>query len=224
MKARDYKDHIKNKKFTANDQAPLIQRYEVKQKISEAILRLAGWRVDKQLPALDRYVLIAYPHTSNWDFVLGMLAKWSLQLPLNWVAKHSIFRGPLRPLLIAMGGVPLNRQKSSGFIEKNIELFRQRDKFILGLMPEGTRSKTRRWKTGFYHIARGADVPIALGYLDYRHKVIGVAKLIYPSGDIHRDFEQIKAFYADKQGYRPENQGDLRIDDHSDKPAQQGER
>lgn len=191
----------------------------MKQKISDAILRLAGWRVDKQLPPLDRYVLIAYPHTSNWDFVLGMLAKWSLQLPLNWVAKHSIFRGPLRRLLIAMGGVPLNREKSSGFIEKNIELFRQRDKFILGLMPEGTRAKTRRWKTGFYHIAKGADVPIALAYMDYKHKKIGVAKLIYPSGDIHHDFALIKAFYADKRGYRPECQSELRIDDDNDKAA-----
>lgn len=142
----------------------------VKKLLSRSLLKLFGWELDDQLPELKCYVLIAYPHTSNWDFVLGMLAKWSMDLPLNWVAKHSMFWGPFKPLFLAMGGVPLNRQQSSGFIQKNIELFEQREHFVLGLMPEGTRSKTDRWKTGFYHIAHGANVPIVLAYLDYKTK------------------------------------------------------
>lgn len=172
---------------------------------------MMGWKLDEQLPAHKRYVLIAYPHTSNWDFVLGMLAKWSMNLPLNWVAKHSMFWGPFKPLFIAMGGVPLNREKSSGFIQKNIELFAQREHFVLGLMPEGTRSKTDRWKTGFYHIAHGANVPVVLAYLDYKNKTLGIGAMLQPSGDIHADFEIIKAFYQDKTGYRPDNQSDMRI-------------
>jgi len=179
--------------------------------LSRLILKLIGWKLDERVPETQRYVLIAYPHTSNWDFILGMLAKWGMGLPINWVAKHSMFWGPFKPMFIAMGGVPLNREKTTGFIQKNIELFAQREQFILGLMPEGTRSKTDHWKTGFYHIAHGANVPIALAYLDYKNKVIGIGEIIQSSGDIHADFENIKAFYQDKIGYRPEYQSDMNI-------------
>lgn len=171
------------------------------------ILRLIGWTLDERLPSTTRYVLIGYPHTSNWDFILGMLAKWAMDLPLNWVAKHSMFWGPFKPMFIAMGGVPLNRAETKGFIHKNIELFEQRENFIIGIMPEGTRSKVDRWKTGFYHIAHGANVPIALGYFDYPSKTIGVGKVIQPSGDIEADFEIIKAFYRDKTGRIPAHHG-----------------
>ena len=179
--------------------------------ISRLILKLLGWKLDERVPETPRYVMIGFPHTSNWDFVLGMLAKWALPLPLNWVAKHSMFFWPLKSFFIAMGGIPLNREKSSGFIQKNIELFAQREHFILGLMPEGTRSKTDHWKTGFYHIAHGAKVPIALGYMDYKNKVIGVGGILHTSGDIHADFAVIKEFYKDKTGCKPENQGDIKI-------------
>ena len=180
-------------------------------KISLLILKLLGWTLDNQYPKLDRYVLIGYPHTSNWDFMLGMLAKWAMQMPLNWVGKHSMFFWPLKSMLIAMGGIPLNREKSTGFIQKNIDLFNERDHFILGLMPEGTRSKTDHWKTGFYHIAHGANVPIALAYMDYKNKMIGVGKMLETSGDIYADFEIIKAFYQDKVGYKSEYQSYKKI-------------
>ena len=175
------------------------------------VLNFFGWQLDEQQPLTQHYVLIAYPHTSNWDFILGMIAKWAMGMPLNWVAKHSMFWGPFKYLFVAMGGVPLNRQKSSGFIQKNIELFEQRPEFVLGLMPEGTRSKTAALKTGFYHIAHGANVPIALAYLDYKNKKIGVGKFIETTGNINADFELIKEFYQDKTGHTPENQSDLVI-------------
>ena len=181
------------------------------QNICCLILKLIGWRLDAQVPQVNRYVLIGYPHTSNWDFILGMLAKWGMRLPLNWVAKHSMFWGPFKPMFIAMGGVPSNRAETSGFIQKNIDLFSEREQFVLGIMPEGTRSKTDRWKTGFYHIAHGANVPIALAYLDYKNKVIGIGKTIETTGDIDKDFEVIKAFYQDKTGCHPEKQSDMKI-------------
>jgi len=180
-------------------------------KISLLILKLLGWTLDNQCPKLDRYVLIGYPHTSNWDFMFGMLAKWAMQMPLNWVGKHSMFFWPLKSMLIAMGGIPLNRERSTGFIQKNIDLFNEREHFILGLMPEGTRSKTDHWKTGFYHIAHGANVPITLAYMDYKNKIIGIGKTIETSGDLHADFEVIKDFYKDKIGYNPECQSDMVI-------------
>jgi len=175
------------------------------------ILKLTGWQLDEQQPTANRYVLIGYPHTSNWDFVLGMLARGAMDVPLNWVAKHSMFWGPFRPLFIAMGGVPINRAKTSGFIQKNIELFLARENFVLGIMPEGTRARTDRLKTGFYHIANGADVPIALGYLDYKNKKLGVGKVIETTGNIESDFEIIKDFYGDKTGFNPWKQSKLVI-------------
>lgn len=171
-----------------------------------------GWQLDEQQPSHNKYVLIAYPHTSNWDFILGMLAKWAMDMPLNWVAKHSMFWGPLGPLFIAMGGVPINRDKTFGFIQKNIELFKIRKEFVLGIMPEGTRAKTERLKTGFYHIADGANVPIALAYLDYKNKKLGVGKVLETTGDIEADFMEIKKFYKNMTGYNPENQTALVID------------
>lgn len=179
--------------------------------ISRIILKMLGWQLDEQQPSVNRYVLIAYPHTSNWDFILGMLAKSAMDMPLNWVAKHSMFWGPFGPLFIAMGGVPINRDKTFGFIQKNIELFKIRKHFVLGIMPEGSRSKTERLKTGFYHIAHGSNVPVALAYLDYKNKKLGVGKVIDTRGDIEADFEIIRAFYADKIGYNPANQSDLVI-------------
>jgi len=179
--------------------------------ISRLILKILGWELNLQLPPVKKYVLIVYPHTSNWDFILGMLAKWGLGMPLNWVAKDSMFWGPLRPLFIAMGGVPIVRHKSIGFIQKNIDLFNVREQFILGLMPEGTRSKTAGFKSGFYYIANGANVPIVLAYLDYKNKKIGVGEVIIPSGDIQGDFEKIKIFYKNMTGLIPQNQSELVI-------------
>jgi len=179
--------------------------------LSRLILKLIDWKLDERVPETQRYVMIAYPHTSNWDFILGMLAKWSMGLPINWVAKHSMFWGPFKPMFIAMGGVPLNREKSTGFIQKNIELFAQREHFILGLMPEGTRSRTDHWKTGFYHIAHGANVPIVFAYMDYKNKIIGIGGMMKTSGDIHADLDIIKDFYKDKIGYKPAKQSAISI-------------
>ncbi len=111
-----------------------------------------------------------------------------------------------------MGGVPLDRSKTSGFIQKNIELFEQREQFILGIMPEGTRSKTDRIKTGFYHIAHGASVPLALGYLDYKNKKLGVGKVMETCGDIDKDFLLIKDFYQNMTGCNTHNQSELVIE------------
>jgi len=179
--------------------------------ISKMLLKLFGWELDVYPDLPKKCVLISYPHTSNWDFILGMLVKWASDMPLNWVAKHTMFWGPLRPFFIAIGGVPINRSKTFGFIQKNIELFQTRESFILGIMPEGTRAKTRHIKTGFYYIADGADVPIALAYIDYKHKKLGVGKMMETSGDLNRDFEVIKEFYKDMEGLNPEDQGALSI-------------
>lgn len=172
-----------------------------------ALLKLFGWKLDLRLPEESKVIVVGYPHTSNWDFILAMLAMPAMDFQFNWVAKHSMFNNPLGNTFKRMGGVPLNRDKSKGFVEHVISIFEERDRFVLAIAPEGTRSYRPRWKTGFYHIAIGAGVPLSLGYIDYQSKTLGIGKTFMPSGDIDEDFKVIADFYADKVGKRPQLQG-----------------
>ena len=179
--------------------------------ISRAILRLLGWRVDANLPAARKYVVIGAFHTSNWDFPLMLLLKSALGLKARWVGKHVLFRWPFGWLMRRLGGIPVDRRSPHKYVEQIVEAFRQRDELVLVIAPEGTRKKTEYWKSGFYHIALGAGVPIALGFADYPSKVGGIGASFTPTGDLESDLAQIRAFYADKRGLRPELQGAIRI-------------
>lgn len=180
-------------------------------KIAQLFLSMLGWQLDARLPREKKYVITGAFHTSNWDFPLGILAMWALGLKANWVGKHTLFRGPLGPVFKVMGGIPVDRTIHTGFIHRVAELYKTHDRMTLTIAAEGTRSKTEHWKTGFYFIALEAGVPIALGYLDYSSKRLGVGATIYPTGDIRKDFETIREFYSDKAGLRPENQGPIAL-------------
>ena len=136
---------------------------------------------------------------------------WALGLKASWVGKHTLFRGPLGPVFKLMGGIPVDRTIHTGFIHRIAELYKTRDEMALTIAAEGTRSITKHWKTGFYFIAVEAGVPIALGYLDWGNKRLGVGATLYPSGDIRQDFDTIREFYKDKSGLRPENQGPIEL-------------
>ena len=179
--------------------------------ISTTILKVIGWKVTFSLPPCDKYVLVGAPHTSNWDFPLGLLAMCAVGLRFNWVGKHTLFKGPLGPLMRLIGGIPVDRRDSVGFLKKVIDIFASRDQFVLAIAPEGTRSLTKQWKAGFYHIALAAKVPIALGFIDYPRKRIGIDRLFEPSGDIEADFEIFRDYYKDKIGIRSEKQGPVKI-------------
>ncbi|MDC0948311.1 lysophospholipid acyltransferase family protein [Gammaproteobacteria bacterium] len=180
--------------------------YLVLKFLSTRILHLVGWQLDHRIPTEDHAVVIGFPHTSNWDFIISMLAMPALGFRFNWVAKHSMFFWPLAGLFKRMGGIPLDRDKSIGFVEQTIAQMKIRDRFVLVIAPEGTRSRRDYWKSGFYHVAVGAGVPISLGYIDYGRKVVGVGKTFKPSGDIDADFAVIAEFYADKHGLHPAKQ------------------
>jgi len=179
--------------------------------ISRALLKLFGWRVDITLPEDRRFVLIFAPHTSNWDFPLGLLASWTIEPTISWVAKIQLFRGPLYYLFSSLGGIPVDRSAPSGFIDQIADRFIHSDEMILAIAPEGTRSKTAHWKTGFYYIALKAKVPIFFGYINYANRTLGFAEKLVPCGDIEKDFEKIRAFYQDKTGKYPENHGAIDI-------------
>jgi 1-acyl-sn-glycerol-3-phosphate acyltransferase len=181
--------------------------------VASFLLKLLGWRVTFSLPACDKYVLVGAPHTSNWDFPFGLLAMSACGLRFNWVGKHTLFKRPFGWFMSAIGGIPVDRRGGTGFVKKAIDIFAGRDHFVLAIAPEGTRSLTRHWKCGFYHIAVAAGVPIALGFIDYPRKRIGIDHLFVPSGDIEADFEILRKYYQDKIGKRPENQGPVRFKD-----------
>lgn len=161
--------------------------------------------------AAPKCVLIGAPHTSNWDFPIGMLLFWSLDIDARWVAKHTIFKWPIRGLLRALGGIPLDRTKTENFVAEMVERFTASERLVFALAPEGTRKHTDYWRSGFYWIAHGAGVPIALAYADYARKVAGIGPSFMPSGDIDSDMAKIRTFYADKVGRHPEKLGSIRL-------------
>jgi len=178
---------------------------------SKKILELAGWQLNIDLPKEKKFVLIGAPHTSNWDFPLAMLTFWTLDLKIYWVAKKQMFWGPLHYLFTAIGGIPVDRKSSTGFIEQIAKRIEEADEMVLTISPEGTRSKTENWKSGFYHIATTANVPVCLAYVDYSKKKLGFSQMMYPSGDIDSDMEVIAEFYKEIKGKQPKNQGPVRL-------------
>lgn len=181
------------------------------QSISQFILRVLGWQTISTIPPLEKYVLIGAPHTTNWDFPMTLLALSSLGVKFNWVAKHTLFWWPLGLFLRAIGGIPVDRSGGMAFIKQAIELYKERDKLILAIAPEGTRSRTSHWKSGFYVIACKANVPIVLGSIDYPTKQITLGMPLMPTGNINEDFERIREFYRGVIGKYPEKQGEVRL-------------
>jgi 1-acyl-sn-glycerol-3-phosphate acyltransferase len=172
------------------------------------LLQWMGWHVHfKPLPG-PRGVIIVYPHTSNWDFVVGLLAKWAVGIQVRWLGKETLFTGAggffLGGLLRRLGGQPVVRGASTGAIERLAQSMQAADWYWLALAPEGTREYRPGWRSGFYHIAREAGVPIAVAYIDYATRIVGVIDHIEPSGDLDGDMQKIRAAYAGRQGLHPE--------------------
>jgi 1-acyl-sn-glycerol-3-phosphate acyltransferase len=179
--------------------------------LARALLRAFGWRVEfNGLPG-PKGVIIAYPHTSNWDFVVGILAKWSMGVPLKFWAKEGLFRGVSRftlgPLMRAWGAIEIDRHASHGVIEETVKQIRASDYFWLALSPEGTRKYQDHLKSGFYRVAIGAGVPVGLAYFDFARKRVGVTEFITLTGDEAADLARIAAYYKDFTGARPELAG-----------------
>ena len=166
-------------------------------------LRLTGWRVAGGVPENRRYVLIAAPHTSNWDFLLMLVVALDQRIALHWMGKHTLFRWPFGALMRWLGGIAIDRNRANNTVAQMVEVFDRSPDLVVLTTPEGTRSQVSRWKTGFYHIAHGAQVPILLGYVNAPKKEVGFGSLFYPSGDLDQDLLKIQNFYADKVGIRP---------------------
>lgn len=158
-------------------------------------LRLFGWTLDVQLPAQPKLVIVAAPHTSNWDGYFAVAAILALGVRINWFAKDSLFKGPFRAILIGLGGVPIARDRARGVVEQTADIFASKERIYIAVAPEGTRSRAPVWKSGFYQIAMATGAPILPAYLDYRAKRIGTGPLLTPSGDYAADLAVLQAFF-----------------------------
>ena len=179
------------------------------QKLAQILLSLFSWKLDLNFPSEHKYILVGAPHTSSWDLFYTLLMVYATGIQLHWIGKDSLFRGPLGLILRRLGGIPVNRQSRNDFVNQIIHTLDGKERMIIAIAPEGTRSKADYWKTGFYYIALGAKVPIALGYIDYAERTVGIGPNFYPSGDMEADFLLIRAFYTNKIGKHPERQGSV---------------
>ena len=164
-----------------------------------------GWTVEVTQDHPDKYIICLAPHTSNWDFILGLLYSRSIGMQSNFLMKKEWFFWPLGPIFKKLGGIPVYRQKKSSMTEAMAETAKAAKTFHLCITPEGTRSKTADWKKGFYFIALKAGMPILLYGLDYERKLIQCTKTIIPTGDLDADMRDIKVYYKDFKGKKPEN-------------------
>ena len=174
--------------------------------LGRAVLRLLGWKLALQFPPEPKLVIVGAPHTSNWDGFFTVAALLALGVRVNWFAKDSLFKPPFRGLLIALGGVPISRDRARGVVEQTTEIFAAKERIYIAVAPEGTRSRAPIWKSGFWQIASAAGAPILLAFVDYKTKVIGNGPLIRPSGDYAADLARIQAFY---RGIHPKHPQDF---------------
>lgn len=177
--------------------------------MASLLLRLFGWTAVLTPPPGPKAVVMFYPHTSNWDFPLGVLFKAQYGLDIHWAAKDTLFRFPVRGLLLWLGGVPINRRERTGMIGQLLARFASSESFYLCIAPEGTRSKTDHLKTGFYRLACEAGVPLGLAFADYRTKRVGIERWLTLSGDEAADLAVLRAFYREKRAFDPSKAGDI---------------
>lgn len=180
--------------------------------IGRLILKILGWEVDGVPPKENKYVAIVAPHTSNWDFPMALFISYSYRIKGAWLGKSQIFHWPVLGWFFKIaGGIPIDRSHPQGLVAQAVKAFREGEHLILALAPEGTRSKVDFWKSGFYHIAREAGVPIALCYLDFKRKVGGFGPLYYCTGNVQQDLKFINDFYNTITPRHPEKRSEARF-------------
>ena len=172
--------------------------------LGRTALAASGWRFEGTLPPLPKFVVIVAPHTSNWDFFVGVGALFSLGIKISFLGKDAIFRGPLGPMMRWLGGIAVDRSVSRDRVAEMVDVFRSRDRLVVGITPEGTRKKVAEWRTGFYHVAKGAGVPIVPVAFDYSRKTIVFFPSFEPTADAKADIEYLKGLYRPEMAQRPE--------------------
>ncbi len=173
--------------------------------LGRCLMRITGWSFEGEIPDVRKMVLIVAPHTSNWDFLVGLMAKLALHLGGTFIGKHTLFRWPFGVLMRVLGGIPVDRQAAAGFASEVARAMRAAEQMTVVLAPEGTRRRIPQWKSGFYRIAVEAGAPILPVGFDYSRKVVFFAPLFHPTGDYDQDLQQLRSHYRPEMAKRPEN-------------------
>lgn len=177
----------------------------LRQRLGALGLRRFGWKIVGEMPRAPKFVIIAAPHTSNWDFFPAMAARFALNLKLHWLGKHTLFRGPLGTFLRAIGGRPVRRDSPEGLVADVAAEIRESSEFVLALAPEGTRKRVHQWRTGFYRIAEAARIPIVPVWLDWQRREVGIGDALMPTGDLEADLAALQGCYRREMARRPDD-------------------
>ena len=177
--------------------------------LAVVLLKVMGWRTAGQPPSLAKYIVVAAPHTSNWDLFFLYVASKRLRVKIAWMGKDSLFKGRFGWFMHVLNGVPVNRSGGQNIVVQMVQEFQNRESLVLAVPPSGTRGKTPYWRSGFYYISLGAQVPLALGFIDYRRKEVGIGPVFMPSGDVTVDMDIIRAFYITITAKYPEKASEV---------------
>jgi 1-acyl-sn-glycerol-3-phosphate acyltransferase len=179
--------------------------------LAKLFVRLNGWETEGERPTAEQFVLIAAPHTSNWDLPYMLAFAGAYDLDVSWMAKHTLFVPPMGWIFGALGGIAVKRDRARNMVDQMADQFRERERLILVVPAEGTRGYVPHWKSGFYHIAQAAGVPIVPSFLDYKRKVGGFGPALSPTGDISGDMDVLRRFYANRMAKYPDKFGEVRL-------------
>jgi 1-acyl-sn-glycerol-3-phosphate acyltransferase len=177
--------------------------------LTKFLLRVFGWQVEGQMPDIPKFIVVGAPHTSNLDFVMMLALGFTLQAKLYFMGKSELFRPPIGFFFRWCGGIPVDRTRSTGMVEQMVDVIQRSEQFILAVAPEGTREKVSVWKTGFYHIAKSAGIPVVLGFVDGGRRTVGVGSTFMLTDDMEADMKAIQSFYAGIVGIRPHRTSEL---------------
>ena len=164
------------------------------------LMRASGWRFEGVLPDVPKVVIAVAPHTSNWDFVIGVMGLWALDIKISFLGKHTLFRGVFGSWMRSIGGIPVNRESTHGVVGDVVQAFRQAERMVLALAPEGTRQLDKGFRMGFLRIAHGAEAPILLTYFDFPRKVVGFGPLFVTTGDVEHDMKFVLDYFRPIRG------------------------
>jgi len=163
--------------------------------------KITGWKISGDVPRdIKKYIIIVAPHTSNWDFPIGVAVRSIMRFKSNFLGKKELFESKLGWLFRKLGGFPVDRSRSANMVDEVVKIIQREESFVVAIAPEGTRKRVEKWKTGFYHIASKAGIPIVMAAIDYPDKTVTFAKPFYPCGDLLKDAPAIQEFYKDKRG------------------------
>ncbi len=177
--------------------------------LGKRFMKFKGWEFEGKLPPQGKFMLICAPHTSNWDFIYLLAIMFMLRIKVSWMGKHTLFKKPFGKFMRWLGGIPIDRRSTHGVVDQIADYYNKHDDLIIAIAPEGTRKKTDHWKSGFYHIANKAQVPLLLGYVDFVNKKAGTGPAFIPTGDMQKDMDIIRDFYQDIRGDHPEMESDI---------------